>query len=212
MTWREWRAAWRWWDVVGFVLLTAGPLIYFIMLFGMLIPFGSLATAKPSDRSIDWVMGLVRLMLWMTGGVAGLGFFWMLVVAPWLGSGDARFTESRTPLVQSKTHRATAWGPCLLVAGGSLVVLIEAIVTWFLTSVWEPSELLSIWLAPIIGILTLHGWRYNRVLQRRVRASAHRAQVCFKCAYSLAEIPNCERCPECGTKTPPQSRSDGGTT
>lgn len=202
MTWREWKACWRWWDVVGIALLMAAPLGYLFMLFGVVIPLGNLAAARPSERSVDLIMNLVRFMLWVSGGSAGFGFFWVFVVAPWLGSGSNRFTESRTPLLQSQLHRLMAWGPCAFAAGGSLVVLIEAIANWFLTGAWEPSGLLSIWMLPIIGALALHGWCFNRLLQRRIRDSARRAHVCLNCAYSLAEIPNCQRCPECGTEIP----------
>lgn len=209
MTWREWKAAWRWWDVVGIALLTAAPLVTLLMLFGVILPLASLAAAKPNDHSFDLMTNLFRFMLWASGGSAGFGFFWVFVVAPWLGSGSARFTESRTPLLQSQLHRLMAWGPCALAAGGSLVVLIEAIVNWVLTDVWEPSGLLSIWMLPVVGILALHGWCFNHLLQRRNRTSTQRAQVCFNCAYSLAEIPNCQLCPECGMEVSADSRHYG---
>lgn len=107
------------------------------------------------------------------------------------------FSEKRTPRVQRASILMAIWTPF-----GMLPVSLA--VTIWLSEQGQLADAMLLertyvrwWTAALVGA-GVYAVIYTRFVVRGVRQAARRAQVCFNCAYSLAEIPNCQRCPECG--------------
>lgn len=198
MIWRTWKENWRWWHGVGLGMIclpqVAAPLLYWLVV----LPTINNARVNPRSDILDRVELLTNIVLFLSLVMAVLGLLWFALAVPWFEAGDERFNERITPAFRKKMIRSAAWMPFVLAVGMVILLLADAVTNWFWSNVWEPSDLLSMWLALPILAFAVFGWRYDRVLQRRLRRTAERARVCFECAYSLAEIPNCTRCPECG--------------
>ena len=197
MTWRAWRENWRWWDWVlpglVFVMMVTNLLVVLLMRSVAIS-----ASTRPADDAFDRVMRLGKVMVFVTLVAGAAGLLWLALVQPWFESGDKRCTEQRTPERRKKMIRAFAWTPFVIAVAAPVLLLTDAVMNWLLTRLWEPAAVLSFWWALPIFTFALFGWRYDRFLQRRLHASVKRAGVCFHCAYSLAQIPDCQRCPECG--------------
>lgn len=196
MIWREWKAAWRWWDVVGVALLTMAPLLVFVLL-----TFHD-ESLFWEDSDDPWLNQLRSVLNFVALLAAASPVIWILVVTPWLESADARFNERMPPARRLRLVLVLAWTPALVTSGIVLVLLGDAIFWWWRNSRWDPEGLRSIWEWLILALALMWGWQFGRVLRRRLIRSQQRARVCFNCAYSLAEIPDCQRCPECGTEIP----------
>ncbi|MCC6909787.1 MAG: hypothetical protein IT430_17770 [Phycisphaerales bacterium] len=200
MNWREWKNTWPWWHRLTPVILVATPLVYFALTYAVLIPMTNVAAANPTDAAFDNVGRMMRFTFAVAIVMIAVLFVWVLLVCAWLDAGNARFSESIPPATRAKQLRFTAWTPFCFALFLGIVPFVETLGNWLLNKMWEPPFMLSWWLAIPIVLLAAHGWWFGRLLQRRLRTTVSRARLCYHCAYSLAEIPNCTRCPECGTE------------
>lgn len=192
MTWREWKAAWRWWNVVAVALLTMAPLLVFVLL-----TFHD-ESLFWEDSDDPWLNQLRSVLNFVALLAAASPVIWIFVVTPWLESADTRFNERMPPARRLRLVLVLAWTPALVTGGIVFVLLGDAIFWWWRNSRWDPEGLSSIWMWLMIALALTWGWQFGRLLCRRLIRSQQRARVCFSCAYSLAETPNCQRCPECG--------------
>lgn len=177
----RWR---RWWHGVGVALF--------------LLCLGGLPFYVPSLSFFP-----ARLQSGIVLSAFVLPFAWALLVCPWLDSGVAAFTEDEPPSLRQRHMLVFAWTPLAILVGIAAALLMASIVqSWPARRLVLLDGLSSGWLWASAAALALHGKLFGRLLvSRSARAAslaAKRARICFSCGYSLAEIPNCERCPECG--------------
>ena len=170
----------RWWHALGVGL--------FILCWGalpVLMPRITLVAAP-------WANAFVLAL-------AGLPIAWGLVVCPWLDSSDPRFSDRDPPSSRCRQMIVFAWTPLAV-----LSLLIAALLVLSMSQSWNAGRFVPLdtlrawWLWVGVGVLAVHGFTFARLLTRRTAHAARHVRICFNCAYSLAEIPNCERCPECG--------------
>jgi len=194
---RRWLPNLRWWHLLTIVLVAAAPLLITLLMW-LEDELIRISSSNPMLISFDEYNRWARVI--EIGGVVAmlLPLLWAFTVPPWLDSGNVRFSDRSTPRRRLSIVRMLAWTPCIIMGGVMLVLLIDAVLEWWLRSLWEPAGLSTIWTWLILFSTAAWGWQFSRVLRRRLVRSQQRARVCFNCAYSLAEIPNCERCPECG--------------
>lgn len=197
MSRKRWPGNLRWWHVVTVVLVAAAPLLVMLLMW-LEGELNRLSIANPTLISFNDYnrmaaaieIGVVVAML--------VPLLWAFTVPPWLDSGSVRFSDRSTPRRRLSIVRMLAWTPCIIMGGIVLVLLIDAVLEWWLRSLWSPAGLSTIWTWLILLATIAWGWLFSRALRRRLVRSQQRARICFNCAYSLAEIPNCQRCPECG--------------
>lgn len=196
----SWLGRLRWWHAVTCILVVVSPLsITGLMWLEDWLWQSSIATPSgASSQELRWLDAIGVGVF----AAAGIPLLWVFLALPWLDSSDQRFTERMPPRRKMWALLLIAWTPALVTSGIVLVLLGDAIFWWWRNSRWDPEGLSSIWTWLILALALMWGWQFGRVLRRRLIRSQQRARVCFNCAYSLAEIPNCQRCPECGTEIP----------
>ncbi len=200
MKWREWKVQLTWWHKVTLVFTVATPLVYLAMMYGIVIPMARRGAANPTNISFDALGRLVRITIGTEIAMLVMLFVWVSIVSAWLDAGNPRFSDLVSPVMRSRHLSFNAWIPFFLALFVGIVPLAESLGDWLLNKKWEPHFILSWWLAIPIVLLAAHGWWFGRLLQRRLRTTVSRARLCYQCGYRLAEIPNCTRCPECGTE------------
>lgn len=137
-----------------------------------------------------------------------LGFIFL--VLPLVEARRETFTERRTPRVQRNSIVMALWLPCA-------VFPVSLGVTIWLTGQDQladaqllEADFLGWWMVGFVTAVA-YGIGYTYLVVCEVQSAARRAGVCCHCGYRLAEIPNCQRCPECGTEVGPRRTQAGGT-
>lgn len=132
--------------------------------------------------------------------VASLGCLlvgWGAIMLPWCWSADTAFQENSPPRRRGVMLFALAWTPVVAVTVAPILMLSEAFIDWLQGARFD----LRGWTDPIwllaIPAAICYGWFFNRALQKRLRAAARRAAVCFACGYDLTGLVSA-KCPECG--------------
>ncbi|GEM_PF-5013212 len=186
----RWRNT-RWWNVVAVALLVVSPLLILALVFF----HDATVSWDTSAKTYDGLREVIGACICV---VAGIMFLWVLVLTPWLESGDDRFSERTPPRRRSWMLLLIVWTPAMLVGGFTLALAADTAYRLWRTSIWTPAGLSTVWTWLALLAAVAWGVGFSKALNRRFSRSLSSAQVCFRCGYSLAEIPNCTRCPECG--------------
>ncbi len=140
---------------------------------------------------------------------------WAFFVLPFLWSAVPAATDG-VPMWRKRVYTAfLLWTPVVLITMIPGIQGLDAIIDWLRGARLDTRGWIDPWWPPAIALTLGYAWFSAKFVDGRLRIAAAERQVCFRCGYSLAEIPNCTRCPECGTavespvgSTPPGDAAD----
>ncbi|MCC6909785.1 MAG: hypothetical protein IT430_17760 [Phycisphaerales bacterium] len=141
-------------------------------------------------------LGGVLILLSVT-----LPLCFILFVLPIVESGHGSLTAGRSPRRLRNGITGAVWLPLIILVTVEGLVLSGRLAQTGLVQDEQTEQMLRAWWLPA-GILMAGAYAviYTIVVNRRIEEVAQREGLCLHCGYKLAEIPNCQRCPECGTE------------
>ncbi len=133
---------------------------------------------------------------------------WPCWFGPWRAAGRERTLRAgaASSRRQLRASRVMAFAPFIVMTLALLTMMVAAVVASAGRGVSDGFHLLP-WLvfvnAPLLGAALPAGmialWLLPK-LERRLRETARRCELCFGCGYSFHGLES-DRCPECGTPT-----------
>lgn len=150
---------------------------------------------------------------WAAALSAAFVIIWSFFVLPFLWSATPASTDG-VPMWRKRLYIAVLlWLPAALITILPGSQFISPFLDWLRGARLDTREWPGLWWPPSVITFVGYAWVGSRIVQHRLRIAAIEAQVCFACGYSLAEIPNCTRCPECGlaVESPVPSTQPGDT-
>jgi hypothetical protein len=126
--------------------------------------------------------------------VASIAVAWGVVVEPWLASGRSQFgSRSQTPHKRLLRCVLAGWFPAML---AGVYLLCGVILVLVRPRMYGDGGPIAVLLMVVLGTLA-YGGVAHVLMARRVRQSARRAGVCFRCGTKF-DSPGTELCCDCG--------------
>ncbi len=192
---KERRKAYYWCNLAAIAMLLLG----FASMVGMV--------SRTGDIMPPSALGGVLILLSVS-----LPLCFILFVLPIVESGHGSLTAGRSPRRLRNGIIGAVWLPSIILVTVEGLVLSGRLSEIGLVEDAQTERLLRAWGLPAGILISLaYAMIYSAVVNRRIEEVARREGLCLHCGYSLAEIPNCMRCPECGTEAFEPNREAGGS-
>ena len=193
---KERRGIYVWCNVAAVVMLLLG----FASMISMVTRTGQLT--PPSALGAVGILASV---------VVPLAF--ILFVLPIAESGHGSVTGSRSPQRLRNGIVGAVWLPFLVLLSIEGLVLSGRLSGVGLVDDAATEQSLRAWWLPVcIAIACAYAAIYTVVVIRRIGEVVQRNGLCFSCGYRVTDIPNCRKCPECGTAVSTSAPAKDGTT